>query len=824
MDPSKDRPPTVGNLNTDDWKRFEEIADRFEQAWRQAAAPTERVEIASFLPPPENPLRSGVLHELIKIDLEVRCRRGQTVRLEEYVQQYPELGPAARLPASLVYEEYRVRQLYGDKPEVGGYRERFPERFAELERLVASQPLPTMTHNQQTPAATPAAGDEHGRHKPATPVGTMGDYKLVKRIGTGGFGEVWRAEAPGGVEVAIKIIFRPLDHEEAQRELQSLELVKQLRHPFLLQTQAFYQHEDKLRIVMELADGSLRDRLKECRKDGLTGIPLAELLTYFREAAEALDYLHSEHVLHRDIKPENILLLKRHAKVADFGLARLQQNQRSVSASGSGTPAYMAPEVWRGKVSVHSDQYSLAAAYVELRLDRRPFPAGDMMELMFSHLERGPDLSGLPEPERQVVLKAMTKDPNQRYGSCSALVQALDRAAVGGTDQASATAATEPDQTPRPGPCKPVGDTGWETLGKGDLPSEVAAARSASSTDVEPGVAPAANAAPNWRGGAETLPRAGVPAAKRPSRRRFLAAAVLLGIGLPVGGVVAYQLLRPEPDAGPIREDHTERRPEVKADYVPLGCVPAEGAELFDDHSRKLYSKVEYRTKGGKVVQFVLILKKGPGEPPTFYMMENKAWVALYREYAQDPEHQQYISNKNWDMRDKGLPWLNQRDRLPVLNVPATDAYFFARWLRGTLPNVLQWNKAAGFFEDNRGEGPFRGSWDTRPKPRIAVGRGDLGPEDVGTAADDISRLGVRDMAGNGREWTRTFLLGDLSPHELPKVLTDDLLLLRGHDFFNGRPWRFQDIEKVALRNQESAPPTKPSATTSFRVVLELPE
>src|SRR5262249_8804364 len=184
-------------------------------------------------------------------------------------------------------------------------------------------------------------------------------------IGTGGFADVWRAEAPGGVEVAIKVMFRAMAHEEARREFKSLDLVKRLRHPYLLQTHQYWVQDDHLYIAMELADGSLRGRLKECRAAGQPGIPLPELLIYLHEAAEALDFLQGEKVLHRDIKPDNILLLQRHAKVADFGLARLQQSQHLVSATNSGTPAYMAPEMWAGKVSPHTDQYCLAVTYAE---------------------------------------------------------------------------------------------------------------------------------------------------------------------------------------------------------------------------------------------------------------------------------------------------------------------------------------------------------------------------------------------------------------------------------------------------------------------------
>src|SRR5262249_40366448 len=160
----------------------------------------------------------------------------------------------------------RVRRRYGDKPEVASYQQRFPKQYAELQKIIqieASRNLPGSS-SPSLPSlpsgSAPASGDN------VLPIG--GGYKLLKRLGGRRFADVYRAEAPGGVLVAVKQLRQPLDHDEAQREQKALELVKNLRHPYLLQVQAFCLWADRLFIVMELADGTLRDRLKQCKDRG----------------------------------------------------------------------------------------------------------------------------------------------------------------------------------------------------------------------------------------------------------------------------------------------------------------------------------------------------------------------------------------------------------------------------------------------------------------------------------------------------------------------------------------------------------------------------
>src|SRR5262249_35458149 len=131
---------------------------------------------------------------------------------------------------------------------------------------------------------------------------------------------------------------------------------------------------------------------------------------------------------HRDIKPQNLLHLKGHAKVADFGIARPQQNAVDHTLNIGGTPAYMPPEMWRGDISVHSDQYSLALTWYEMRAGRRVFHATNPLDLAQQHLTEKPDLSGVPEAEQKVLLRALAKKPDERFPTCVAFAQALREA------------------------------------------------------------------------------------------------------------------------------------------------------------------------------------------------------------------------------------------------------------------------------------------------------------------------------------------------------------------------------------------------------------
>src|SRR4051812_44703295 len=241
-------------------------------------------------------------------------------------------------------------------------------------------------------------------------------YTLVRRLGQGGFGEVWEATAPGGVGVALKFV--RLDTEQAAPELRAFDVIRNIRHPHLLDVQFAVRVDDRLIIAMPLCERSLMDRLHECHAQGLPGLPRAELLGYMSDIARAVDYLNEPRhpsgdggligVQHRDIKPQNVFLVGGSVRLADFGVAKAFESS-AAQHTGCLSPHYVSPEAIEGRVTRWSDQYSLAVTYCQLRTGRRPFGGDSIMRVLYQHIHEPPDLSGLPEGERAAVGRALAK-------------------------------------------------------------------------------------------------------------------------------------------------------------------------------------------------------------------------------------------------------------------------------------------------------------------------------------------------------------------------------------------------------------------------------
>lgn len=253
----------------------------------------------------------------------------------------------------------------------------------------------------------------------------VGGYLLEERIGVGGYGEVWKAIGPGGLPKAVKLLFGRVDGPQAESEIRSLERMRNLRHPFLLNIERIDVCDGRMIVVTELADGSLEDRFQTARSEGKRGIERQELLAYLRDAADALDFMGEQHGLqHLDVKPENLLFQGSHIKVGDFGLTK-DIRETSVSIVGGFTPLYAPPELFESRPSRTSDQYSLAIVYQVMLTGSPPFSGRTAAQLTAQHLRSAPNLQELQPIDRPVIARALSKNPTQRYSSCREFVDEL---------------------------------------------------------------------------------------------------------------------------------------------------------------------------------------------------------------------------------------------------------------------------------------------------------------------------------------------------------------------------------------------------------------
>jgi hypothetical protein len=214
----------------------------------------------------------------------------------------------------------------------------------------------------------------------------------------------------------------------AEQELRALKRLQGIRHPYLLSLERYDVVEGRVLIVTELADCNLWDRFREMRSQQRPGIPRGDLLRYMEEAAEVLDLMNTQYQLqHLDIKPQNLFLVYNHVKVADFGLVKDLEGMRG-QITGGVTPVYAAPETFDQVITRFCDQYSLAIVYQELLTGVRPFNGTSGQQLLIQHLREAPNLGPLPPAERNIVGRALSKKPEDRFPSCIQFIRALMQA------------------------------------------------------------------------------------------------------------------------------------------------------------------------------------------------------------------------------------------------------------------------------------------------------------------------------------------------------------------------------------------------------------
>ncbi len=268
----------------------------------------------------------------------------------------------------------------------------------------------------------------------------IGRYEVAAELGRGAMGIVYRAHDPKiGREVAVKTI-RLKDVADAneigtlrQRMVREAQSAGRLAHPGIVTIFDVDEEDGLAYITMEVVDGQPLSNVNVAEMSFERRIRYVdELLT---NVSSALDYAHRRGVVHRDIKPSNIMLTRRGVKVMDFGVARISSSQLTRSGTFVGTPNYIAPEQVRAEtVDGRADQFALAVIAYELLAGKKPFRASDIAATLFRVVNDTPESLRALNPAvgdavERVVMRALSKDPDKRFDSCTAFAKAFGDAA-----------------------------------------------------------------------------------------------------------------------------------------------------------------------------------------------------------------------------------------------------------------------------------------------------------------------------------------------------------------------------------------------------------
>src|SRR6202162_6395968 len=271
-----------------------------------------------------------------------------------------------------------------------------------------------------------------------------GRYRILRKLGTGGMANVYLAEDEVlGRRVAIKILNdrHAGDDQFVDRFRREAKNAASLSHPNIVSIYDRGEAEGTYYIAMEYLDGRSLKELILTRGPA----PLNVAIEYVRQILSALRFAHRHGIVHRDIKPHNVLVDgEGRVKVTDFGIARAGTSQMTETGSIVGTAQYLSPEQARGgEVDQRSDLYSLGIVLYELLTRKTPFEGDTPVEIAMKHLSNAPKPPSklrpdIPEELDMVVLRALAKNPDDRYQSADEMDADLERVARG----APAAAAT----------------------------------------------------------------------------------------------------------------------------------------------------------------------------------------------------------------------------------------------------------------------------------------------------------------------------------------------------------------------------------------------
>lgn len=446
------------------WEAVSERLEAFARAW--GAGPPD---LAAFVPPGPPNVRRLTLVEVIKYDLEQRLQRGGDRPVESYLADFPELT-AGGAPCDLLYEDYHLRKQAGHAVSAADYLRRFPDRAAELGRLIGGT----------SPALSTSVFGRRPR-TPARPGDRLDDFELLTLLGEGQFAQVFLARQVGMQRlVALKL--------SAHRGSEAQTLA-QLDHPHIVRVfdqRVLPDRELQLVYMPYLPGGTLADVLAHARAGPAAGRSGATLLAAVdaslvrrgeapppgsparagwasrtwpatvcaigAKLAAALDYAHQHGVLHRDVKPANILLTAEgEPLLADFNIGCCSKvDGAGPSAFFGGTLPYMAPEHIEAFNPEHdrppesldgrADVFSLAVTVWELLTGKNPFGVEylhgswpETLDALAARRRMGPPADAVAEVDeagtpglKDVLLRCLAADPGARPATAGEMARELE--------------------------------------------------------------------------------------------------------------------------------------------------------------------------------------------------------------------------------------------------------------------------------------------------------------------------------------------------------------------------------------------------------------
>ena len=460
--------------------------DAFDQAW-EAGPPPDLDEAVRDVGDVDEDTRLELLAGLVMIDLERRWRATQSPRptVEEYLRRFPELREHAR--DELVLEEFRVRQRFGDRPEIAEYTSRFGEEFASPLRRILDElraERQTESHRQIEPAPDSAFmtaaefiqrvvdsgvmsaaevnacleaapkpvefGEDLAkllvRQKRLTRFQAqaiysgkggslvLGNYVVLDRIGAGGMGQVFKAlHRRMDRVVALKILppGKMKDASANERFQREIKAAARLSHPNIVTAHDASQHGKTHFLVMEFVDGI--DLSALVHKSGPLSVERA--VDFVLQAAAGLQFAHQQGIVHRDIKPANLLIDRKGClRVLDLGLAHMDNASANLTSTGDvmGTVDYMSPEQAADtkNADARSDVYSLGCTLYYLLQGRPPYGGESVVSRLMAHRDQPiPPLAAgrddVPGTLEMVYSRMLAKDPHERYPGMQEAAAAL---------------------------------------------------------------------------------------------------------------------------------------------------------------------------------------------------------------------------------------------------------------------------------------------------------------------------------------------------------------------------------------------------------------